>query len=282
MENVVLIRLNERAKELNCLYQVIELLNNPDNNMGFIFRKIVKIIPPAWQYPSVCHVRITFERETYLSDDFIEGIWSQKADIIVDDKQLGCIEVFYSQFIRDHQGSQFLPEEQKLLNTIALKVGDFIFTQKLYKSLLLLKDKEKSSGFTDSELLGQNQDFHWKWRYHMTEILVNKMDYQKLGVVKCYLIGSVKNAESGPGSDIDLLIHFNGDEVQQALLEQYIKGWSYSLAEYNYQKTGYESKDGLIDMHLITENDMINKSSYAVMIGSPYNSAKEITRNIEN
>jgi len=41
----------------------------------------------------------------------------------------------------------------------------------------------------------------------------------------------------------------------------------------NYSKTGYKS-DGLIDLHIITDQDIKNKTSFAVMIGSVYNSAR--------
>jgi len=44
-------------------------------------------------------------------------------------------------------------------------------------------------------------------------------------------------------------------------------GWSLSLAEMNYLKTGYTSK-GLLDIHIVTDEDIARKSSYAIKIGA--------------
>ena len=43
--------LQERAKELNCIYQLEEILNNFDQSLSEVCLKIIDIIPPGWQYP---------------------------------------------------------------------------------------------------------------------------------------------------------------------------------------------------------------------------------------
>ena len=48
----ILHELQERAKELNCLYRVDELLNQPELPLERILRGIVEILPPGWQYPN--------------------------------------------------------------------------------------------------------------------------------------------------------------------------------------------------------------------------------------
>ena len=48
---VILRELQERAKELNCLYKVDELLNRPDLSLEEIFRAMIAVLPPGWQYP---------------------------------------------------------------------------------------------------------------------------------------------------------------------------------------------------------------------------------------
>ena len=52
--------LQERAKELNCLYQVGELLSRSNRPLEEIFRGIVEVLPPGWQYPHDCQARILF------------------------------------------------------------------------------------------------------------------------------------------------------------------------------------------------------------------------------
>ena len=61
----IIVALQERAKELNCLYHVHELMNRSDIAMDEICRGLVEVIPPGWQYPAVCWARITLEGIVY-------------------------------------------------------------------------------------------------------------------------------------------------------------------------------------------------------------------------
>ena len=91
-----------------------------------------------------------------------------------------------------------------------------------------------------------------------------------------YVFGSTKNATAGPGSDIDLLIHFQGNDQQKQQLILWLEGWSLCLSEINYSRTGYKS-DGLIDYHLLTDEDIANKTSFAVKIDAATNAAWPLT-----
>lgn len=62
----------------------------------------------------------------------------QCADIVIDNNICGEIRVVYLQLIHEFNESQFLPEEQKLLNTIAERVGNYIFHQRLRNSFICL------------------------------------------------------------------------------------------------------------------------------------------------
>ncbi len=63
------------------------------------------------------------------------------------------------------------------------------------------------------------------------------------------------------------MIHFQGDEEQLSRLNSRLEGWSIALAEINYLKTGYAS-EGLLDAHIITDDDIARKTSYAVRINA--------------
>ena len=64
--------LQERAKELNCLYQVGELLSQSGRPLEEIFRDIIEVLPPGWQYPHDCQARILFENLIIQPQDFQE------------------------------------------------------------------------------------------------------------------------------------------------------------------------------------------------------------------
>jgi len=107
----------------------------------------------------------------------------------------------------------------------------------------------------------------WRWRARMAERIASQIDSQRFGVQALYLIGSTKNATAGPASDIDLVVHFVGTAEQRRNLEQWLEGWSLSLAEINFLRTGYRT-DGLLDVHLITDEDIARGTTFAVKIGA--------------
>ncbi len=116
---------------------------------------------------------------------------------------------------------------------------------------------------------------YWLWRKQMAERIAAGAGRPEFGVQAMYLFGSVKNATAGPASDIDLLVHFRGDEQQQIRLLNWLEGWSRCLSEVNYLKTGYQT-EGLLDVHLVTDEDIANKTSYAVKIGAISDAANEL------
>jgi hypothetical protein len=116
---------------------------------------------------------------------------------------------------------------------------------------------------------------HWRWREFMAERIAAAIDREHLGVVQLYVFGSTKNATAGPGSDIDLLIHFRGDERQRKEVELWLDGWSRCLAEINFLRTGYRS-DGLLDVHVITDKDIALKTSFAVKINAITDEARPL------
>jgi pyruvate,water dikinase len=116
---------------------------------------------------------------------------------------------------------------------------------------------------------------HWRWRMRMAERLARQLDPRRFGVEAAYVIGSSKNATAGPASDIDLLIHFRGSEKQRGELLAWLEGWSLSLAEMNYVRTGIRL-DRLLDVHLVSDEDVSRRSSYAVKIGAVTDPARPL------
>ncbi len=115
----------------------------------------------------------------------------------------------------------------------------------------------------------------WRWRLRMAERIARQLDGSRYGVKAVYVFGSVKNATAGPASDIDLLVHLTGSEAQRRDLLQWLDGWSRCLAEMNYQRTGL-STGGLLDIHLVTDEDIARKTSYAAKIGAVTDAARPL------
>lgn len=276
---LIISRLKEREKELKCLYRIEETLKNEDMPLDIMFSKIIKIIPYGWQYPTICEVKITHEGKEYTSDLFSESKWMITSSIYYDHNYKGNVIIAYTQLIKEVNGSQFLPEEKELLNMIADRLSSYLFHRKLKTSVKILESRipEKSITAIDpDQILTSDADEHWQWRLHIVEKMSMKLDFKAYGVKGIYLIGSVKNATAGPASDIDLLIHITGNRKKRDLLKAWFEGWSFCLSEINYQKTGHDIKDGLVDLHLVTDEDIEKKNSFATMITSRYDKARPI------
>ena len=92
---IILRELQERAKELNCIYQVDELLNRSELSLDEIFHGIIQVLPPGWQHPHDCQARIIFESRTIQAPDFVATPWVQSANIVVQGETSGTVEVSY-------------------------------------------------------------------------------------------------------------------------------------------------------------------------------------------
>ncbi len=130
--------LNERAKELSCLYRVEEILKGSEKTgeteLATVFARIIEAIPPGWQFPQLCQVRIEQEGAVFASAGYQQSEWRQSAGIMVEDRRVGAIEVSY-RGLRPASGPVFLEEEQKLLETIADRVGHFLFDRRLRETV---------------------------------------------------------------------------------------------------------------------------------------------------
>lgn len=115
----------------------------------------------------------------------------------------------------------------------------------------------------------------WRWRTRMAESIAARLDPQRFGVRALYLIGSTKNATAGPASDLDLIVHFAGTDEQRRELERWFEGWSLSLSEINFLRTGYRT-EGLLDVHFVTDEDIARRTSFAVKIGAVTDAAREL------
>jgi predicted nucleotidyltransferase len=142
-------------------------------------------------------------------------------------------------------------------------------------AVLAEPDSALASAPTPVQTTATVPDDCWRWRLEMAEALAAKTDPEHFGVEAIYVFGSTKNATAGPGSDIDLLVHFNGTQQQQTELQRWLDGWSQCLDELNYLRTGHRSR-GLLDVHFVTDEDIRKKTSYAVKIGAVTDAAREL------
>ncbi len=118
--------LNERMKELDCLYSLVSYSASDSFTIDQLLQFVMKQIPYGWQNPQATCVRIVLDGCEYLSSRFRQTSLKQSADIYHNGKQIGVLEIYVLPEIMKNQAQPFLNEEQKLLNAIALWLGEII------------------------------------------------------------------------------------------------------------------------------------------------------------
>jgi len=131
----LLLSLQERAKELDCFYAVQDILAANDQPIETICRKLIEIIPSGIQHPEISRVRISVGTSIFSSPNFVETSWVLSSDILIQDRVVGYISVYYTQHVDISQGRPFMDEESRLLRAIADRLGDYL-SQRLDRKII--------------------------------------------------------------------------------------------------------------------------------------------------
>jgi hypothetical protein len=123
--------LRERAKELECLYRVDELLGRAELDLGRALERLLDAIPAGWQYPEICAVEIVLEDGAYRRPGFRESPWGLRAPIVSEGEPLGHVAVFYLELRPAIDEGPFLKEERRLINAIAERIGYRVLQRRL-------------------------------------------------------------------------------------------------------------------------------------------------------
>jgi len=114
----------ERTKELRCLYNISNLIAKPDLSFEEVLQGIVNYIPSAMPHPDDTYVRITSGDHEFTTDQFCETASKQSSSIVVNGKQKGVLDIFLSQ----HQSDDicYLKEQNDFIFNIINKVEKVI------------------------------------------------------------------------------------------------------------------------------------------------------------
>ncbi len=85
--------LNERTKELKCLYGVFKLFDMMDVPLDQTLQKVVDFIPSGWQFPEIACAGFTIGDKEYRSERFLQSDWKLTANIDVKKEKVGIVEI---------------------------------------------------------------------------------------------------------------------------------------------------------------------------------------------
>lgn len=118
--------MDQRVKELNCLYGISHLVEKHGNSLERIIQGTLKLIPSTWQYPQITCARIVVEAQEYKTDNFKETEWKQTNNIRVNGEPFGFLEVIYIEKRPAMDEGPFSKEERSLIDAIASRLGRII------------------------------------------------------------------------------------------------------------------------------------------------------------
>ena len=135
-KNEVLHALRERVKELTALHSTVCILQNDKLSTREILERVVKLIPPAWQYPELTAGRVIVGDCESSTANFRRTRRLQACDFRISPEVTGRIEVYYLKNTPPEAEGPFLAEERNLINSLADMLRVY-FERKLASQALL-------------------------------------------------------------------------------------------------------------------------------------------------
>ncbi|MGV7223930.1 MAG: ATP-binding protein, partial [Nitrospinales bacterium] len=177
--------LEERVKELNCLFEISRLVEKRKLTLEEILRGILDLIPSAWGYPNITGARIMLNAKGLKTLNYKETKWQLVSDIIVHAVPSGQLMVCYLEEKPDRDEGPFQKEERALLDAIAERVGRIV--ERRWAQEEVHKNEEKfrelmenmHSGVTVYEAVAGGEDFEVK-DFNRSGEKLDKIDREKV------------------------------------------------------------------------------------------------------
>src|SRR5690606_2052836 len=130
-------KLQERIKELSCLYDISSILSKQENISSKTLKAIGVILQQAWRFSEEAIIEIQLENNHYLSKELQGETVTQSAKITIFGDSAGYIKVHYptSRLSAKH----FLPEEKRLLEKVASDLSSFYEKEKTREKQAILE-----------------------------------------------------------------------------------------------------------------------------------------------
>ena len=141
--------LSERIRELNCLYEISEVIDLKGRTFPEIVQGVLKLVPGITTYPDITAARLTIDGGIYLTENFQQTPWHMESEIQSRCRAVGSLEVFYLQERPLRFEGPFTREEKRLLDLIASRLGRLV-SRKRAEEMLTESEQRYRSLFEDS------------------------------------------------------------------------------------------------------------------------------------
>ncbi len=144
--------LNERMKELRCIYGIADISERQDFTAEETYQAIAELLPASWQYPEIACARFTLNGREFRTGNYRETAWKQSCDIMVAGARAGKVEVGYLEEMPEIDEGPFLKEERLLIDAVAERLGRSAEHRRIAENLRTAEQNFRNS--LDSSPLG--------------------------------------------------------------------------------------------------------------------------------
>jgi PAS domain S-box-containing protein len=128
-------QLKERVKELDCMFAISRLIENPDLSEDELLQSVVELFSGAFQYPEDTCIRLSFDGKVYRTKNFFESDLKLSAALVVDGLDPGSLEVFLPDEQAEPEEKTFLAEERNIIEAVSLSVSRYLNRRRIQKQL---------------------------------------------------------------------------------------------------------------------------------------------------
>ncbi len=128
--------LSERAKELECVYAVDEVLQDRALAIPDAMHRLTRIIPTGFSNPGACRIRIELWGDSYETPGFCDAEIIYSAAVMMEDEPVGAVTAGYVASLLKEE-CRLLQYEVKLMDTISRRVSQLALGRRRDLTLLL-------------------------------------------------------------------------------------------------------------------------------------------------
>lgn len=217
-------KLQERVKELNCLYSISKIVETNNFTIDILLQHIVDIIPTSFQYPDITCVEVSINGSVHRSTTFQKTEWKLSSPIHVYKQEVGRLEIFLIKNKLHPDEKKFLDEERKLLFSVCERVGKIIERLQTTKKLHEVEARYQilTDQFADGIIIIQNNEYKFVNQafstmvgYDSSKDLIGKK-YHKFvnkNYIDQYSQSITLDTDNAPDSTEYKLVSKNGNDV---------------------------------------------------------------------
>lgn len=188
--------LRERVKELTLLHGAVRLLMGGTTADEDALDRLVRLLPRAWQHPTVCVARIVHGEAEVRTEGWEDGPWKLSSPVATADGRTGWVEVVYRQRMPDEDEGPFLTEERTLLDSLAEMVSAYLDRRHAEEKVARLAYYEPVTGLPNRASMAE----------HLAEAVETAADTGRTMALLLLNLSQFRDINNTLG-------HRNGDEV---------------------------------------------------------------------